>query len=69
MSENKARLLGATVALGFVGLMVFSACTGPSGEGGTGGNYEYVEVETPQGDVPCIIWDGTKAGNITCNWE
>lgn len=56
----------------FVGLMLFSACavdSGASQPGGTDGTYEYVEVNTPNGDVPCIIWDGTRAGNIDCNWE
>lgn len=42
----------------------------PSKEGGTGGTYEYVKVDTDNGEsVDCIIWDGTRAGNITCDWN
>ena len=40
-----------------------------SSEGGTSGTYEYVEVSTPNGPIDCIVWDGARAGNITCDWE
>jgi hypothetical protein len=66
-----AKTFGLMVG-GFV-LMVgaLSACgaQSPSEEGGTSGNYEYVTVDTPHGPVDCIIWDGTRAGNITCDWD
>lgn len=64
------RRVGAAIGAAFVGLMLLSACGhSPSTEGGTGGTYEYVTVDTPHGPVECIIWDGIKAGNITCNWD
>lgn len=52
-------------------LLVSTAACGKqeSGEGGTDGTYEYAQVDTPNGPVDCIIWDGTRAGNITCDWD
>lgn len=59
-------------ALVGVSLLFVTGCgmdAEPSEEGNTDGNYEYVEVPSPNGPVPCIIWDGTRAGNITCDWS
>jgi uncharacterized lipoprotein len=53
-------------------LLIFgmSACSSSStSEGKTEGTYQYVKVETPKGPVDCIVWDGFKAGNITCDWN
>jgi hypothetical protein len=67
-----ARSAGVLAALSMACVLLLSACgntTGPSEEGDTRGNYEVVNVDTPDGTVTCVIWDGQRAGNIDCNWE
>ena len=72
MRPTPARSAGVLAALSVVCVLVLSACGNESGKsepGDTRGNYEVVTVDTPDGTVTCVIWDGTRAGNIDCNWE
>ena len=58
------------VAVLAVSTVFLVGCAEPSGPGDTDGTYEYVEVDTANGEeVGCVIWDGIKAGGIDCNWS
>lgn len=37
-------------------------------EGDTQGRYEVIVVDTEQGPVECVVWDGFRAGGIDCNF-
>lgn len=60
------RVIAAAVAL--LALVALAAC-GPAEEGGAGGKYEVVHVDVDGRQVPCVIWDGDRAGGVTCDWQ
>lgn len=33
------------------------------------GNIGYIEIDTPNGPVPCVGWNSTRSAALSCNWE
>lgn len=40
-----------------------------TGEETDASNIRYVEVTTPGGTVPCLVYTGYRKGGLDCNWE
>lgn len=56
-----------------VALLVLAACNPEEGSDVAQRLAEertwYVEIDTPQGQIPCIIYDGGYDGGISCDWN
>lgn len=67
---NKRMKIAAMVA---AAALLLAGCATPVGEqtnaGVAGHGVTYVEVETPAGPVPCLIYDSYRAGGLDCDWE
>lgn len=56
------------IALTAITILALTGCT-ESGAGETEGVYEVIHVDVDGRKVPCVVWDGYKAGGITCDWN
>lgn len=64
MSTTKRLIVAGMLALGLAG------CSGgPSAEAATNTDVSGIVVPLPDGgSVTCVVYEGYKAGGITCDW-
>ena len=67
---TKLIFAAAAAVFALAGIVALAGCgTSPRSEPGTtGGTYEVIHVDVDGHSVPCVVWDGHKAGGITCDW-
>lgn len=61
----------AIIIVAFVLGFALTGCGAPASTkvGGTEGTYEVIWVDINNTKVPCVVWDGYKAGGISCDWS
>lgn len=65
MSTTKRLIVAGMLALGLAG-----CSAGPSGDVATNTDVSGIVVPLPDGgSVTCVVYEGYKAGGITCDWE
>lgn len=53
------------IAISIVALLALAGC----GSSGAKDDVYVVNVDVNGTQVPCVVYDGYKAGGITCDWE
>jgi hypothetical protein len=67
---TKRIALAATTFL--IGALALTGCgqLGEETNADSGGHeIRYVEVTTPHGTVPCLVYQGYRKGGLDCDWE
>ncbi len=71
MTRPRLSIAIGLCAASVAALLALAGCADPepTTEGGTGGSWEVITVEVDGRKVPCVVWDGYRAGGITCDWQ
>lgn len=77
MKTRLARALGIAAAVILTGVACGSSPAGagnacPASKpctGDTTGSYSVTHVQVDGRTVPCIVWEGTSKGGISCDWS
>lgn len=68
-NKIRAALVGGTITAAAFLLVACGSPQASTNAGGLFGQVTYHDVETPRGNVPCLVYYAGNQGGLSCDWD